>query len=104
MACLVLATDLRPESVLSELFEWAYRFGKLVPLMCRARCWRAIHLEEMVEAEEVKFWVSEWGGGGGGTEGLPKAPLWQYRGSPAFDRILHEILRILAVRKPVVSR
>ncbi|KAF9323929.1 hypothetical protein BG006_000997, partial [Podila minutissima] len=36
--------------------------------------------------------------GGRGTEGLPKSPLWQYRGSPTFDQILQEILRILAVR------
>ncbi|KAF9270971.1 hypothetical protein BGZ74_006700, partial [Mortierella antarctica] len=28
--------------------------------MCRARCWRAVSLQEMVGAEEVKFWVSVW--------------------------------------------
>ncbi|KAF9272578.1 hypothetical protein BGZ74_005191, partial [Mortierella antarctica] len=42
-------------------------------------------------------------GGGGGTEGLPKSPLWQHRDSLAFEQILQGILRILAVCKPVVS-
>ncbi|KAG0020789.1 hypothetical protein BGZ81_009198, partial [Podila clonocystis] len=107
MACLVLATDLRPESVLAELFEWAYRFEKLVPL----------YVEFVVQHVPRQMLESRRSGGygqggrgqgpgfglGGGTEGLPKSPLWKYRDSPAFDKILQEILRVLAMRKPVMS-
>ncbi|KAG0089413.1 hypothetical protein BGZ93_009867 [Podila epicladia] len=109
MACLVLATDLRPESVLAELFEWAYQFEKLVPLYVE---FVVQHVpRQMLENRQSGRYgqggrgqVLDFGVGGGGvTEDLPKSPLWQYRGSPAFDRILQEILRVLAMRKPVVS-
>lgn len=108
MACLVLVTDLRPESVLAELFEWAYRFEKLVPLYVE---FVVQHVPRQMLESRRSGGYEGYGGqgglgvgaGGGGAEGLPKSPLWQYRDSPAFDRILQEILRVLAMRKPVMS-
>ncbi|KAF9368159.1 hypothetical protein CPC16_005633, partial [Podila verticillata] len=88
MACLVLVTDLRRESVLPELFEWAYQFPKLVPL----------YVEFVVQ--HVPRQVLERRGGGQGQGEVAKSALWQFRDTPAFDRMLQEILRVLAMRKP----
>ena len=91
MACLVLVTDLRRESVLPELFEWAFQFPKLVPL----------YVEFVVQ--HVPRQVLERRGGGQGQGEVAKSALWQFRDTPAFDRMLQEILRVLAMRKPVLS-
>ncbi|KAG0346082.1 hypothetical protein BG005_000943 [Podila minutissima] len=108
MARLTLATYLRPESVLYKLLEWAYRFEQLVPLYFE---FVVQHVpRQMLESRQSGEYgqggrgqVPGFGMGGGGAEGLPKSPLWQNRGPPAFNRILQEILHVLAMRKPVMS-
>lgn len=93
MACLVLVTDLQRESVLPELFDWAYQFPKLVPL----------YIEFVVQHVPRQVLERRGCGGGQGQGEVVKSALWQFRDSPAFDRMLQEILRVLAMRKPVLS-
>ncbi|KAF9405773.1 hypothetical protein BGZ94_003384 [Podila epigama] len=112
MASVVLVTELRVDTVLPELFEWAYRFEKLVPLYIE---FVVQHVPRRLLVAERQASTSTGGStgtgmrslsrsvGGQDDQGVAKSAVWQFRDSPAFVTILHEILRVLALRRPASS-
>ncbi|KAG0340361.1 hypothetical protein BG004_006456 [Podila humilis] len=95
MASLALVSGLQPETVLKELFEWVYRFEKLVPLYVD---YVVRHVPCQLLENSRQRLVSGRGNNGLATAngGSGRSALWQYRNLPGYEKIVQALLRALA--------